>query len=48
MNGSRMLEAKEVIANIKRANVPTRVALSQAASTSAGERSGFWAKIGFT
>lgn len=48
MNGRRMLEAKEVIANIRRANVPTRVALSQAASISVGERSGFSAKMGFT
>ena len=43
-----MLEAKEVIAKISRAKVPTRVALSQAASTSAGDRSGFLAKMGFT
>lgn len=48
MNGRVMMEAKVVIAKIKRAKVPTRVALSQAASISAGERSGLLAKIGFT
>ena len=39
-----MLEAKEVIANIKSANVPTRVASSQALSISSGVRSGCEAK----
>lgn len=31
MNGRRMLERREVMANIRRAKVPTRVAASQAA-----------------
>ena len=47
-NGRIMLEVKEVMANTKRANVPTRVASSQALSISAGVRSGCEAKYGFT
>lgn len=39
-NGRSMLEVNEVMANIKSANVPTRVASSQALSISAGVRSG--------
>lgn len=39
-----MLEAKDVMANIRSANVPTRVASSQALSISAGVRSGWEAK----
>lgn len=43
-----MLEVKDVIANIRSANVPIRVASSQALSISAGVRSGCEAKKGFT
>ena len=43
-NGRSMFEVNEVMANIKSANVPTRVASSQALSISAGVRSGCEAK----
>lgn len=43
-NGRSILEAKEVMANIRSANVPIRVASSQALSISAGVRSGCEAK----
>ena len=43
-NGRSMLAVKDVIANIKSANVPIRVASSQALSISAGVRSGCEAK----
>ena len=43
-----MLEAKEVIANINSAKVPTRVASSQALSMSRGVKSGFAAKYSLT
>lgn len=48
MKGRRRLDVKDVMAKIRRANVPTRVAPSQASSTSLGVRLGFAAKIGLT
>lgn len=39
-----MLAENETMAKIRKANVPTRVAFSQALSTSAGVRSGLAAK----
>lgn len=47
-NGSRRFEVKEVKAKIRSAKLPTRVADSQASSTSSGDRSGLAAKVGLT
>ena len=48
MNGRRILETREVMANIRRAKVPTRVAASQVALISAPVIFGFFSKIGLT
>ena len=48
MNGRRRLDVNEVMAKTRRALVPTRVADSQASSTSLGVRLGFAKKMGLT
>lgn len=46
--GRSMFEAKDVMAKIRRAKLPTRVADSQASSTSSGVMLGLALKIGLT
>ena len=46
--GRSMFDVNDVMANMRSANVPTRVAFSHAASISSGLMSGLASKMGFT